>query len=187
MAEAALFRAPELPTASRLAGDHVVVRGDLLPLLSPNEISFWFASLITSARPGARLLLSLPPDDANQLLQALFVAAGVAEGPTSALVAEIRARAGAQLAGWRDKLAASASLPPERILGALQESALRVALVAVPDLRVALKLLGRVDEEMAKMPSAGRVEDIDEVFASSPAARGLASFAISAQLGERIG
>jgi tetratricopeptide (TPR) repeat protein len=189
MGDAILHRAPELAASGCvLGGEHtqIVLRGDLLPLLSPSELSFWLASLLASARPGSRLLLSLPPDEAKQLLAALFSAVGLSETPANAaLVEQLKTKAAGLLAGWREHLA-GAALPPERILASLHESALRVGLLAVPDLRTALKLLGRIDDSAAKLPSTGKLEDVDEVFASSPPARGLAAFALSSGFGERI-
>jgi hypothetical protein len=53
-------------------------------------------------------------------------------------------------------------------------------------LRIALKVLSRIDEETPKMQSAGRMEEMDDLFEASALARALAGFTASPLLGERL-
>jgi hypothetical protein len=72
-------------------------------------------------------------------------------------------------------------------LPALGETARRVGLVAAADLRFAAKLLTRLDDSMARLPSAGKMEELDEFFAGAPAARALVGFAASSIFGRALG
>jgi hypothetical protein len=190
MPDAVLHRASDLASPwVILDGEpaQIAVRGDLLPLLAPAEISFWLASLLASARPGARVLSAAAPAEARKLLGALFTAVGLAEGGPAPLVESLRDVVGGdRLASWRDRLRDVAPLGADRLLHAVRDSSLRVGLLAVPDLRLALKLLGRVDETMPKSPSTGRLEDLEDLFGGSATARGLAAFAASSLLGDRL-
>ncbi len=73
-----------------------------------------------------------------------------------------------------------------RIAQAIWDGARRVGLVAAADLRFAAKLLTRLDESLPKLPTAGKVEDLDDFFASTPPARGLVSFASSPRFGRAL-
>jgi hypothetical protein len=189
MPDAVLYRAAELSPAVRIVGGpraEIVVRSDLLPLLAPGELTFLLVSALASALPPARLLLSAPPERAHALVDALYAALGLSEAPAPAELVDA-IRGAAQMPAWRDQLKSLPPLPGERILRALRATALSLALFTVPDLRYALKVLGRIDEHVPKLPSTGRLEDIDAVFAESSAARALAGFAASARLGQQLG
>src|SRR5262249_51205070 len=70
--DAILTRADDLPGAYRvLDGDvaHVVVRTDLLTALAPAETYALLAMLVELARPGVRLVASLPAEESAQLLE----------------------------------------------------------------------------------------------------------------------
>src|SRR5262249_20633777 len=89
MGDAVLHRASDLAAPYLILDGEpaqIVVRGDLLPLLSPTEITFWLASLLAAARPGARVLSAASPAEAGSLLLAVFTAAGVGEGGPAALI-----------------------------------------------------------------------------------------------------
>jgi hypothetical protein len=104
----------------------------------------------------------------------------------------IRAGAGDRLATFRERLA----VEPERELAderlgarfaaAVYETARRVGLVAAADLRAVARLLGRLDENGAKLPAVGQPEAIEEYLDGSPEIRALLSFAATRQYGQIV-
>jgi hypothetical protein len=202
MAGASLSRVQELSAPFRvLDGDsaQVVARSDLFQLLSPAETNALFASMIEATRPGARLVTSLGTDG-YRLIPALLIATGAmaaAEVEEAAPLAEQIRGAGfdqAMLDGWRDVLAviygavdgATARHIGEKVVAAVGETARRVGLVAAADLRFAAKLVTRLDEALPKLPSAGKLEDLDDFFGGAAPARALLGFSVSPRFGRAL-
>jgi hypothetical protein len=59
------------------------------------------------------------------------------------------------------------------------ETARRVGLVAAGDVRFVARLLTRLDDTMAKMPTVGKLDDLDAFIAGAPPVQSLLSFAAS--------
>jgi hypothetical protein len=164
----------------------VVARADLFALLAPGEIHALIALMLEQARPGARMLASLPAGEARRVVAALFAATGreVVAGPeVTALTERIVAAAGPErLDRWAAQLSGVDNLT-DRVPEALAEAARRVGLVASGEVRFAAKLVTRLDEAQPKIPSTGTAEELEQFFTSSPAARRLLAFAISPGFG----
>jgi len=195
---ASLARVQELPVPFVILDGEtpqIVARGDLFQLLSPAETNALFATMLEAARPGARVLAALGSSGA--LLIPALAGASYAVDPAQlsaeerVLVEEIRLHVDAGvLERWKATLAVT-TLEEARALGtklvhAIWDGARRVGLVAAADLRFASKLLTRLDESLPKLPTAGKVEDLDEFFASAAPARGLVAFASSPRFGRAL-
>lgn len=196
---AVLYRAGTLPGAPLriLDGDtpQVLVRSELLQLLPLPEINLLFTMLIELARPGARLIAALPPEEAAALLPALLAAApgpGDQHDPVIAAVAG-RIRAGtdeATRAAWAARLAEIPEVAGDggvslgrRLQALTWDAARRVALVGTPDLRTAARLLTRLDEAGPKQPSGGPLAELDAFIAQMPALKALVGYAASVEFG----
>ena len=73
-----------------------------------------------------------------------------------------------------------------RLANELVETARRVGLVAAADLRYPAKVLTRLDERLPKMPTAGRLDDLEDFFANAAPVRSLVSFAASSQFAKAL-
>lgn len=185
--QAQLTRVDELTEPFRLLTDdvpHVLVRSDLLLTLSPGEFQSLFALVLELARPGVRLFTMGSEEEQRRRAEALLVAAGALDGEGSgALPGEIRELLGSEgCAALAEALAGFSRDPAEaakQLHLALLGTAWRVALLVSGELRQAARLLTRLDETLPKMPSAGKLEDLSDFFASTPLLRSIAAFAIS--------
>ncbi len=198
-ANAALFRAQELTVPFVvLDGDtpQVVLRADLVQLMAPGETNFLFTMALEHARSGARGVLSLPASEQPWFLAALLDVLGIAPAPAEA--ADLKSRIAAVIpANRRADLAAR--LNPDdrgrltardagaRLASGLIETARRVALVAAADLRFAAKVLTRLDDTLPKMPTAGRMDDLDDFLTNAAPIRQLVAFAASSQFARAFG
>lgn len=176
---------------------HVLVRAELLQLLSQAETGFLFASMIGLARPGSRLLASLPPAERELLLPALAAAVGLCEptAASAALCQRIREgvpaeRREAWAAVLRERLNLGAGDVQAqlrehggRLWNGLQETARRVGTVAAADLRFVARVLTRLDESLPKMPTVGKIEDVEAFFEGVPTLQSLIGFAASPLFG----
>jgi tetratricopeptide (TPR) repeat protein len=201
---ATLVRAQELSVPFRVLDPAegngpatIVAKSDLFQLLSPAETNALFATMLEAARPGARVVNSLG-SDAGALVPALLAAVGLLDAaalpPGAALAlsetiragvdAETRARWAEALAG--EPLGGDAAERGARVAAALIETARRVGLVAAADLRFTAKLLTRLDEALPKLPTAGKIEDLDEFFAGAAPVRSLVGFSVSPQFGRAL-
>lgn len=187
--DAILSRADELPVPFRVIDDdvpHIVARNDLLGLLSPNETNALFAMLLEQARPGARLLCSLEPVEAVRLVETLLAALRGGAEARDPLIAKILEYVDeSRWAAWATALRDVEVSPPDVVAG-VQATSRRVALVAAGELRYAAKMLTRL-EEGAKLPSAGKLEDLDHFFAASARVREIVGFATSSGFGALLG
>jgi hypothetical protein len=194
--DAQLLRAMELPESYRVLdvdAPHIIVRTDLLQLLAPAEMNALFALMLEQARPGARVLCSLPEGEDQKLVRALLATADLMPaGDGAAFEAAIRAHVDEpRLANWRARLgelkplvAAGVDLPA-LVRAEIVETSRRVALTATADLRFAAKLLTRLDPSLPKMPSAGKLDDMEEFLGAAPLS-GLAGFAASPRFGALV-
>lgn len=176
---------------------HVLVRAELLQLLSQAETGFLFASMIGLARPGARLLASLPPAQRELLLPALAAAVGLCEPSAASATLCQRIREGVpaeRREAWAAVLRERLNLGTgdvqvqireqgERLWNGLQETARRVGTVAAADLRFVARVLTRLDESLPKMPTVGKIEDVEAFFEGVPALQSLIGFAASPLFG----
>jgi tetratricopeptide (TPR) repeat protein len=190
-----LTRAQELPEPYAIldgAQRHVVVRAELLQLLSVAETAYLFAYLIEQTRPGVRLLASLSTTDRARLAPALWAACGLA--PRTAEIGALADRiTGAvpsdMLGAWAERLRTIAGPPVDagRAVweGAL-ETAQRVGLLGAGDLRFAARVITRLDESLPKMQSVGRVDDLEEFMVGAPPVRALLRFAATAGFGRLL-
>jgi tetratricopeptide (TPR) repeat protein len=188
--QAQLTRVDELPEPFRLLTDdvpHVAVRSDLLLTLSPGEFQSLFALVLELSRPGVRLFTVGTAQDRQRVAAALLTATEIpieqaAEG-TENLATEVREIIGGAGAKVLHELLSGVPAQPaevaKRLHNAMQETAWRVALIVSGDLRLAARLQTRHDETLTKMPSAGKLEDLSDFFASAASLRDLAAFALS--------
>ena len=182
---AQLTRIDELPETFRLLSDdalHVVVRSELLVSMSPGEIPALFALALEQGRPGLRLFTQGGLEDRQRLCAALLAAAGIGVGDDSdPLYAEVAAAVGPE--GQQVLLAAGLVSDVEvltaRLSEAAHETARRVSFLVSGELRMAARLLTRIDDGQPKPPSAGKLEDLSEYFSSTPALRGRVAFVLS--------
>jgi tetratricopeptide (TPR) repeat protein len=182
---AQLTRAEELAVPYRIvdeANPHVVVRADLFAMLGASETSALMALVLEQARPGARVIASLAPADAANLVRALFAAVGREVGggaEVQALAARIKSVAGPErLERWTAQLRDVDDIA-DRLSEAVTEMARRVALVAGGELRFTCKLLSRLDDTLPKFPSTGTSDELEQFFAGAAVSRRLLAFAIS--------
>ena len=165
-----LTRAQELPEPyAILDGDkrHVVVRAELLQLLSVAETAFLFATLLEQSPTGIRLLASLRPEDRLRLVPALAAAWGRARrrcpGPRGG-AGRIRTRSPA----GRRRVGRPPPRPRRRCRGRqpaptrAARGSRRVGLVGAADLRFAARVITRLDDTLPKMQTVGRIDDLDE-------------------------
>ncbi len=195
---AALFRAQELHAPFVvLDGDaaHVVLRADLVQLMAPGETNYLFTLALENARQGTRMIASLNAEERPWLWSAIADVLGIAPAPEAA--ARLRERVAAiipeaQRAELRERLAsvdaALLGAPPfsARVAQAALDTARRVALVAAADLRFPAKVLTRLDDTLPKLPSAGRIDDLEEFLAGAAPVRGLVAFAASSQFARAL-
>ena len=161
----------------------VAVKAELLQLLSQPETGFLFASLTELARPGVRLLASLPAADRGELVPALYAAIGLGEASTPVstfLSGKIREGVPAETRErWANELKGHRAPDGEKLwLGAL-ETARRVGFVAAADLRFVARVLTRFDETLPKMPTVGKIEDLESFFDHATPVHQLIGFATS--------
>ncbi|MEO6952437.1 MAG: hypothetical protein ABI321_11535 [Polyangia bacterium] len=190
---AQLFRAQELASPYVILDGptpQVVLRADLVQLMAPGETNFLFTMVLEEARAGTRLVTSLPHEQRALFLPAMLQVLGLGTAPAAA--AELVTKLDALIPADR-RLALAARLPEAdrsrlgtavagaRFAEGLVETARRVALVAAADLRFAAKVLTRLDDSLPRMPTAGRMEDLDEFFMQTGPVRALVSFAASSQ------
>ncbi len=193
IADAQLYRAQELATPYVILDGptpQVVLRADLVQLMAPGETNYLFTMVLEEARAGTRLVTSLSREQRPLLLPALLQVLGLAEAPPAAaelvgkleavIPVERRAALAARLTeADRSRLAAPGGGP--RFAEGILDTARRVALVAAADLRFPAKVLTRLDDTLPKMPTAGRMEDLDDFLMNTGPVRGLVSFAASSQ------
>jgi hypothetical protein len=191
MPAAILTRTDELPVAYRVLQaevPHIVARTDLFAVMSQQETNALFALMLEQARPGARLLAG---SDAPRLVKALQSAVGLRprDGEVEALVEQIEAvTTEVRRADWNRRLSdLRTEIVPERVCEAMLETARRVALIAAGELRFAAKIFARLEEGLPKLPTAGRLEDLDAFIAASSTVRNIAAFAASPGFGELLG
>ena len=193
IADAQLFRAQELASPYAILDGptpQVVLRADLVQLMAPGETNYLFTMVLEEARAGTRLVTSLPRDQRALLLPALLQVLGIGTAPAAAaeLVARLesiipvarRAELAARLPE-ADRSRLGTAEAGARFAEGLVETARRVALVAAADLRFPAKVLTRLDDSLPKMPTAGRLEDLDDFFTRTGPVRALVSFAASSQ------
>jgi tetratricopeptide (TPR) repeat protein len=193
---AQLTRAQELPAPYLiLDGENpqVIVRAELIQLISVAEINFLFTAMLEQTRPGARLISSVGPSgQLADLLGALAGACGLGEAPASAaaLVEKIKGGVPAdRLAAWAEKLKEVNLLDeamPMRLLADVVETGRRAGLIAAADLRFAIRILGKLDETLPKMPTLVPVQALDDFIDQAPPVRALIAFATSASCGKNL-
>jgi hypothetical protein len=145
--------------------------------------------MLEQARPGARMLAAGDPAAATRLGRALLAAVGLRprDAETEALAAQIEAATNeSQRAMWQEQLRVVEG-GCERIHDGLLQTARHVAVIAAGELRFAAKILARLEEGAPKLPTAGRIEDLETFFAASPTIRNAIAFAASPGFGELLG
>ena len=195
---AGLFRAQELPTPFQLLDSdtpQVVLRADLVQLMAPGETNYLFTLALEHARLGARIVTALPAAERPHLVAALLDVLGLATAPPEALALrdrvaqaippERRAELAAKVADLDRALLTSAQLSA-RVAEVVVETARRVALVAAADLRFPAKVLTRLDDTLPKLPSAGKLDDLEDFLAGAAPLRALFSFAASSQFARAL-
>jgi hypothetical protein len=188
-----LERCEELPTAWRVLDDdvpHVLVRGELFAALPPNETRAFLTMVLELAREGARTLFSRSAADRKHLIEAVRIAVGVDQGTDTELSTALRQQASPeQTATWKETLLEHDLSPEtveERIVPAYLELGRRMALTVSGEVRAAARLVTRLDENLPRLPSAGKLSDLSEFFAAARPLRELASFALSPLYGDLI-
>jgi hypothetical protein len=176
-----LTRSDDLPVPYRVLQTetpHIVARTDLFAVMSAQETNALFAFMLEQSRPGARLLAG---PDASQIVRALFAAVEISpsDDEIAPLVERIvKATNEGQRMMWAERLRGLTGPDGEHAKEGMMETARRVAVVAAGELRFSAKVFGRLDEAAPKMPTAGRIEDLDTFFGASPPARTAAAFAV---------
>jgi tetratricopeptide (TPR) repeat protein len=171
---------------------HIVVRAELLQLLSLAETGFLFSTLCELTRPGVRLLASLAPAQRALLVPALFAALGIGTSPSGAeaMAAKIREGVSADLrTEWSLRLRKLEGAPEAlgaALWQAMQETARRVGLVAAADLRFAGRMITRLDEALPKMQTVGKLDDLDDFIDHVPPVRSLLGFAVTPAFGQAL-
>ena len=186
-----LHRTQTLPAAAMVVneadGPKVVVRTDVMQQLVHAEVGFLFAYALELARPGHRLMASLPPELRIDVVPGLWHALGMAPMATGdALVLSEMICAATDEATrrrWAGELAHLSDLEP-RAYGltwwqATLASARRVGLIAGPDLRQAFRLVSRMDEGVPRPRVVARIEDLDEYLQQADVLQDIVSFAAS--------
>jgi hypothetical protein len=189
MPDAVLTRTEELPAPYRVLQTetpHIVARMDLFAVMSLQETNALFALMLEQARPGARLLAMTDP---AELISSLLSAIGLKPRDGEPLVdAIVGATSEPQRAAWNRALAEpGVQVVPETAHEGMMETARRVALIAAGELRFAAKILSRLEEGSPKLPTAGRIEDLDTFVAASPTVRNAIAFAASPGFGALLG
>ncbi len=178
-----LTRIDELAEPFRLMNDdhlHVLVRSELLVSMSPGEIPALFALALEQGRPGLRLFSQGSQEERQRWTSALLAAAGIlnSDDPLAAQVSEAigpEGRRALQESGLNSDLETAT----QRLSEAAAETARRVSFLVGGELRMAARLLSRIDESLPKPPSAGKLEDLSEYFSSVPALRSRVAFVLS--------
>ena len=205
-----LTRAQELPEPYTIldsdrgqpaapAPGHVVVRAELLQLLSVAETAFLFSSLLEQSRPGIRLLASLKPEERMQLVPALYAACDLIPAPPSPVAQRLASAIREQVpeerrVAWATRLreAGQGQGVPEpeaegvALYHGMLEVSRRVGLVGAADLRFAARVITRLDDTLPKMQTVGRIDDLDEFIAGAPPVRSLLGFAVSPLFGRLL-
>jgi tetratricopeptide (TPR) repeat protein len=189
MPDAILTRTEELPAPYRVLQSevpHIVARMDLFAVMSLQETNALFTLMLEQARPGARLLAM---NDAQSLVSSLLAAVGLRPRDGEPLVdAIVGATSEPQRAAWNRALAdPSVQVVPEKAHEGMMETARRVALIAAGELRFAAKIFSRLEEGAPKLPTAGRIEDLDAFVGASATVRNAIAFAASPRFGALLG
>ncbi|MSP61341.1 MAG: hypothetical protein EXR72_13550 [Myxococcales bacterium] len=191
---AVLWRAQELGEPYAVLDTptpNIVVRAELLQLLSVAETSFLFATLLEQGRRGPRLLGALAPEDRPRLVPALLAAVGLGDATpeVTPLMERIRSAVdGPVLAGWADQLRPlpAAATDGARFAQGIVETARRVGLIAAADLRFVARLLTRLDDTLPKLQTVGKIDDLDDFIGGVPAVRTLLGFAATDHFGKHM-
>ncbi|MCC6997813.1 MAG: hypothetical protein IT370_24565 [Deltaproteobacteria bacterium] len=200
---AVLMRALELPAPFVVLDSEVptvIVRSEVLQLLPVAETNYLFASTLELARPGARVLQSLSVDELGRLVPALLAACGLESSDNPDVRAlEGRIRAGVEpskLGAWAERLrevAAEVAGKPgagaavaERLRHGVIETARRVGLVAAADVRFVARLMTRLDDGLPKMPTVGKLDDLDDFIGGAPTVQALLAFAATSAFGRAL-
>jgi hypothetical protein len=94
----------------------------------------------------------------------------------------------AQRAEWAERLRGLGTDGlAERAQEGLAQTAHRVALIAAGELRYAARMFARLEEGQPKLPTAGKMEDLDAFIAASPTVRQAIAFAASPRFGGVLG
>jgi hypothetical protein len=195
MSGSQLWRAHELGEAVSVLNSEtprVVVKTELLQLISGPELPYAFSYALELTRPGVRVAVAQTEQQRPHLWPAICAAAGlgqVADPVARAMVDAIKGKVdAAKLAEWAGKLqpllsgTTPAELGERWWLGAV-ETARRVALLAAPDCRLAARMLSRMHEDLPKPRMVARIDELDGGPAESAVLRDLCSFAASPELG----
>ena len=182
---AMLTRIDDMAEPFRLLGDdhlHVLVRSELLVSMSPGEIPSLFALALEQGRPGLRLITQGSLEERQRWIAALLAAGGLLatdhEDPLFSQVAEVVGAEGRRVL-QESGLTGDLETSTQRLYEAAQETARRVSFLVCGELRMATRLLTRIDESLPKPPSAGKLEDLSDYFSSAPALRSRVAFALS--------
>ncbi|MBI5490322.1 MAG: hypothetical protein HY905_23500 [Deltaproteobacteria bacterium] len=198
IADAALLRAADLPVPVRpldVPEAHVLIKSELFQLLQPAETNFLLALALELARPGARLVASLDPDDLRHVVAALFAATGLApETPPSApYVAKLREGAAGMLGAWADMLrdlapAFTAGNPlADKLRHGVLETSRRVGLVAAGELRFVARMMTRLDPNLPKLQMSGKMNELEEFLDAAPDVTSLLAWACTPEFGKVLG
>ncbi|MCB9556230.1 MAG: tetratricopeptide repeat protein [Deltaproteobacteria bacterium] len=166
-------------------GPIVVASTTVLQHLLHAEVAFFIAFAAEMARPEYRILATTSADLRDKVVPSLWnvLELGQVEGDPAL---ETRLRDGLDdetRSRWRDRLAELADDDPrllgQRLWHGIQQTALRVGLLAGPDLRQVMRALHRMSPEVAKPQVVSRSEDLDQQIAAVPWLAELIAFAAS--------
>jgi hypothetical protein len=190
---AQLWRAHELSETVTVLNSEVprvVVKTELLQLISGPELPYTFSYALELTRPGNRVLAALPEEMRGILIPALFGALSLGRPDPAAaeLADQLRQRIDeVHAADWKARLEPLLSLGSPAEIGArwsrgVIETARRMALAAAPDLRLAARMLSRMDDHFPKPRMVARVDELDQAAGESAVLRDLLSFAASPEM-----
>jgi hypothetical protein len=195
MSGSQLWRAHELGEAVTVLNSEtprVVVKTELLQLISGPELPYAFSYALELTRPGVRVAVAQPEQLRSQLWPAVFAAAGVVaatDGTAHAMAETIRSKVdAAKLSEWAARLQPLVERTTPAELGeswwqGVLETARRVALVGAPDCRLAARMLSRMHDDLPKPRMVARIDELDGGPSESAVIRELCAFAASPELG----
>lgn len=186
---AVLLRAGELDGNFRLLDTdslQAIVKSEFMQLMPASEIQFLFAMMVELGRPGVRLTRALQPMELEEVMAVLLDPtrqSPIADAVRAALGAEALQESAAALG----QLGFDASGLATAYADSVYDAALRVALVAVPDLRAAARVITRIEDHLPKLQTSGSLEELDEFLDQVPPLGRLVGFAVSSEFSALLG
>ncbi len=189
MAEASLYRVTDLDEPLRIVatedGPAVIIRSEVFQQMARAEVGFVLAYAMELARLGNRGLASLPRDSRSALLPGLWAALEFTDSPgrQASKIAEriVEETTEEQRDAWAEALAALSDEDPNELGGRywaeVRGRAARLGLLGGADIFQAIRLYGRMGEDLERPGVFNDTDEFDRYITASEVVVDLVRFA----------